>query len=163
MVWQLLKDKGEDIFRMKGVLAIAHAKERFVYQAVHMQFNGQFDSPWADSDDARESKLVFIGRNLDHEVIKADFVACLSTPELQEEKKKSLRFAVGDKVKCYTGDGWENGEVVALMYREDCFDPGVVVPYQIQLDNGLLIFAPADDDQCIRSAKRSQIRLPWEK
>ena len=32
----LLRARGEDLFRMKGVLAVAHAKQRFVYHAVHL-------------------------------------------------------------------------------------------------------------------------------
>jgi len=32
----ILQRKGEDIFRMKGVLAVAHSKQKFVYHAVHM-------------------------------------------------------------------------------------------------------------------------------
>ena len=39
-IGELLNTRGEDIFRMKGVLAIAHAEKRFVYHAVHMTFNG---------------------------------------------------------------------------------------------------------------------------
>jgi G3E family GTPase len=35
-IGQLLEQRGEDIFRMKGVLAIAHAEQRFVFHAVHM-------------------------------------------------------------------------------------------------------------------------------
>jgi G3E family GTPase len=32
----LLEEKGVDIYRMKGVLSIAHAKQKFVFHAVHM-------------------------------------------------------------------------------------------------------------------------------
>ena len=60
----ILKTKGTDIYRMKGVLAIAHAKERFVFHAVHMLMDGTFEAEWAD-DEPRESKLVFIGKDLD--------------------------------------------------------------------------------------------------
>merc|ERR1712196_396780 len=59
----LLQEKGADIFRMKGVLTIKNAEQRFVYQAVHMIFNGNFTEPWGP-DEERESKLVFIGKNL---------------------------------------------------------------------------------------------------
>merc|ERR1712118_94958 len=108
----VLREKATDIYRMKGVLAIEHAEQKFVYQAVHMIFNGNFEDPW-EPDEVRESKLVFIGKNLDHEALRAAFIACVSTPESQEKKLKALRFAVGDKVKCNTGGGWAPGEVVA--------------------------------------------------
>merc|ERR1712224_159508 len=39
----VLREKATDIYRMKGVLAIAHARQKFVYQAVHMIFNGNFE------------------------------------------------------------------------------------------------------------------------
>ena len=55
-VSKMLETKGADIFRMKGVLSIAHAEKRFVYQAVHMIFNGTFDEPWG-KDEVRESKV----------------------------------------------------------------------------------------------------------
>jgi len=59
---------------------------------------------------------------------------------------------MGDKVKCNTGEGWKVGEVVALMYRDDYMPPGVVAPYQVKLDDGNCIYAPADEDELIRKA-----------
>ena len=55
---------GEDIFRMKGVLAVAHAHQKFVYHSVHMTFSGGFEEPWQPAE-PRQSKMVFIGKNLD--------------------------------------------------------------------------------------------------
>ena len=59
-VGTLLQEKGKDLYRMKGVLAIKFAEEKFVYQAVHMIFNGNFDEEKWQSDEKRCSKLVFI-------------------------------------------------------------------------------------------------------
>merc|ERR1719252_401275 len=149
----VLRTQATDIYRMKGVLSIAHSKKKFVYQAVHMIFNGNFedDEVWADGEE-RESKLVFIGKNLDKEALKSGFAKCAMTPGLEEEKKKKLRFAVGDAVECRTSAGWSKGKVVALMYRDEFMPEGVIAPYQVQLDKGDLIYAPADDDQLIRKA-----------
>jgi G3E family GTPase len=148
-VGELLQTKGADIFRMKGVLAIANADDKFVYQAVHMIFNGNFDEPWS-KDEERESKLVFIGKNLDHAALKAGFAACAVNTEAIDKKKKQLRFGVGQQVECNAQDGWQKGEVVKLLYRDDGMPPGMVAPYQVKLQSGGLIYAPADDDQCIR-------------
>jgi len=151
-VGKILQEKGANIFRMKGVLAIENAEEKFVYQAVHMIFNGNFDpiEKWAP-DEARTSKLVFIGKNLDHAELKASFAACACTPEAREKKLKQLRFAVGAKVQCNTGGGaWKNGEVVALMYRDEYMPPGMVAPYQVKIEGGDLIYAPEDSDELIR-------------
>lgn len=148
-VGNLLRNRGADIFRMKGVIAVAHAKEKFVYHAVHMIFGGNFMDVWA-SDEERVSKLVFIGKNLDKEELTASFQGCLATQELSEKKRKMLRFAVGDEVECRSAKGWCKGKIVALMYREDFMSPGMVAPYQIKLDEGDLIYAPEDIDELIR-------------
>ena len=42
-VGNILREKGADIYRMKGILSIAFSDMKFVYQAVHMIFNGDFD------------------------------------------------------------------------------------------------------------------------
>eukprot|EP00747_Dinoflagellata_sp_TGD_P167302 gnl/TRDRNA2_/TRDRNA2_191450_c0_seq1.p1 gnl/TRDRNA2_/TRDRNA2_191450_c0~~gnl/TRDRNA2_/TRDRNA2_191450_c0_seq1.p1 ORF type:complete len:324 (+),score=71.33 gnl/TRDRNA2_/TRDRNA2_191450_c0_seq1:398-1369(+) len=149
----LLKDKGNDIFRMKGVLAIQHSEQKFVYQAVHMIFNGDFNytEPWRP-DEPRESKLVFIGKNLDHEQLRESFRACLATPESFQNKLKNLRFKIGDRVECHMGDDeWIPGEICALMFRdEEDMSPGEVAPYRIHLDDGNFTFAPVDVDHVIR-------------
>jgi G3E family GTPase len=73
---QLLQTKGVDIFRMKGILNIAGADERFVFQGVHMLFDGKADRPWKQGE-TRKNELVFIGRNLDEAQLKEDFRQCL--------------------------------------------------------------------------------------
>ena len=75
----------------------------------------------------------------------------IQTPELIAKRKLALRFAVGDAVECRTGDGFVPGKVTAHLYRDDFMPPGVTAPYQIQLDNGNLIWAPEDDDKFIRA------------
>ena len=74
---KLLQTQGPDIFRMKGILNIAGEDDRFVFQGVHMLFEGKPDRPWKDSE-TRKNELVFIGRNLDEAQLKADFLACLN-------------------------------------------------------------------------------------
>ena len=147
----ILQEKGTDIYRMKGVLSIAHAEERFVYQAVHMIFTGNFMEKW-EPDETRESKLVFIGKNLNRQELTDAFMACAVSPEAQEKRRKSLRFSIGTKVECNTGPTWSKGEVVALLYRDEFMSPGMVAPYQVKLDSGDLIYAPADEDEVIRKA-----------
>jgi len=72
---ELLRERGVDIFRMKGFLSIAGDANRFVFQGVHMLFDGQPEKPWGDAP--RLNQLVFIGRNLDEQTITSGFDACL--------------------------------------------------------------------------------------
>jgi G3E family GTPase len=72
---ELLRKRGVDIFRMKGFISLAGESRRFVFQGVHMLFDGQPDRPWGDSP--RRNQLVFIGRNLDEESMREGFEACL--------------------------------------------------------------------------------------
>ena len=76
----LLRDRGADILRSKGVLCVAGSDDRFVFQGVHMQLalGSSADGaarPWAP-DEPRDNRLVFIGRNLDRQALQAGFDAC---------------------------------------------------------------------------------------
>ena len=72
---KLLQEKGTDIYRMKGVLAMKVCAERYVYQGVHMLFTGETLTPWGA--DKRVNRLIFIGRNLDRDALQASFESCL--------------------------------------------------------------------------------------
>lgn len=72
----LLQTQGPDIFRMKGILNIAGEDHRFVFQGVHMLFDGTRDRQWKPNE-TRKNELVFIGRNLDEAQLREDFRACL--------------------------------------------------------------------------------------
>lgn len=73
----LLREKGADIFRAKGVLAIAGEAKRLVFQAVHMQFRIGFGQNWRPRD-KKQSQLVFIGRNLDAAALRNSFLRCVA-------------------------------------------------------------------------------------
>ena len=73
---ELLANQGPDIFRMKGVLSFRGAKSRYVFQGVHMLFDGRMDRPWRDGEKA--NSLIFIGRNLNREALNAGFESCLT-------------------------------------------------------------------------------------
>eukprot|EP01031_Cornospumella_fuschlensis_P033807 gene33807-40907_t len=66
----------------------------------------------------------------------------------------ALRFQVGDRVECRIGPhpvkGWAPGRIIKLYYSEPNWPPNMIVPYQIALHDGRLIFAPQDTDQVIR-------------
>lgn len=76
-VWlgTLLRERGVDIFRMKGFISIAGDPRRMVFQGVHMLFDAQPDRLWGDTP--RQNQLVFIGRNLDETSMREGFDRCL--------------------------------------------------------------------------------------
>ena len=71
---RLLQMQGPDIFRMKGIVAVAGEDQRFVFQGVHMLFDGQPGDAWAQ--ETRSCQLVFIGRNLDEDALREGFRGC---------------------------------------------------------------------------------------
>jgi G3E family GTPase len=72
----LLRTKGQDIFRMKGLLAIKGRAMRFVFQGVHMLMDGKPGKEWGD--EPRRSAIIFIGRNLDRAELTEGFKSCLA-------------------------------------------------------------------------------------
>ena len=72
----LLRTKGQDIFRMKGVLAVKGRSMRFVFQGVHMLMDGKPDREWGN--EPRHNTLIFIGRNLDRKELNEGFRSCLA-------------------------------------------------------------------------------------
>ena len=73
---ELGHEKGEDIFRLKGVLSFKGVPDRVVFQGVHAIMDGQTDRPWGS--DQRYNKVVFIGRNLDKSELESGLRACLA-------------------------------------------------------------------------------------
>jgi G3E family GTPase len=70
----LLREKGTDIFRMKGILNLKGASQRYVFQGVHMLFDGREDRAWGAS--LRANDLVFIGKNLDRAALTQGLEQC---------------------------------------------------------------------------------------
>jgi G3E family GTPase len=73
---RLLVEKGGDILRMKGVLAVAGWKRRYVFHGVRMLLDGGAGPPW-HSGEPRTNRLVFIGRRLHRRQLENWFTECL--------------------------------------------------------------------------------------
>ena len=73
----VITEQGANILRMKGILNLRGDPDQFVFQGVHMLFEGRPGRRW-EKDEERTNRLVFIGRNLDKEKIVDGFNACLS-------------------------------------------------------------------------------------
>jgi len=74
----VITEQGAKIMRMKGILNLRGDPDQFVFQGVHMLFEGRPGRRWGD-DEERVNRLVFIGRDLDKEKIVSGFQACISS------------------------------------------------------------------------------------
>ncbi|MFY0615391.1 MAG: GTP-binding protein [Hyphomicrobiaceae bacterium] len=72
---EFVQERGVDILRTKGILALAGHEQRYVFQGVHMVMDSDWGQPWK-ADEKRASRLVFIGRNLDPAELETAFAAC---------------------------------------------------------------------------------------
>ena len=61
---------------MKGILSVEGFPERYVFQGVHALFSGEAAAAWKVGEE-RRSKMVFIGRGLDPELLRAGFDECV--------------------------------------------------------------------------------------
>lgn len=67
--------QGPNILRSKGILAFKGEPRRFVFQGVHMILDGDLQRDWK-AGETRESRLVFIGRDLNENELRKGFEAC---------------------------------------------------------------------------------------
>ncbi|MFG3552148.1 CobW family GTP-binding protein [Streptomyces sp. NPDC047725] len=74
---ELVEERGGDLYRLKGIVALDDHPRRFVLQGVHRMFDFRPASSWGK--DPRDSKVVFIGRDLDREALTAGLLACRQT------------------------------------------------------------------------------------
>ncbi len=72
---KLLQTRGQDILRSKGILNFSSTDDRYVFQGVHMLMDASTMGAWPEGK-ARNSRVVFIGRNLDSMGLKEGFESC---------------------------------------------------------------------------------------
>ncbi len=73
----LIQTYGADMLRYKGVLNIEGQANRMIFQGVHMLMGGTPGKPWA-ADEVRDSKMVFIGRNLPKRIFVEGLAYCVA-------------------------------------------------------------------------------------
>ena len=129
-----MSEKAEDLFRYKGILAVKGMDQKFVFQGVHMLFGGDFsdDFLWKEGEE-RESRFVFIGRNLDHDALQAGLMDC---------KAEKLRFRVGDRVYANIGE-FAEGKILK------CWDQGNPYRVEIQNEERTNVWVPVDNDNYV--------------
>ena len=80
MPWlqDLIATEGQKILRSKGILAFKGDEDRYVFQGVHMMLEGDHQRKWKEGE-PRESRLVFIGRELPEQTIRDGFENCITS------------------------------------------------------------------------------------
>ena len=121
------------LFSPVSPLLSPHPKvdRKFVFQGVHMLFQGNFTSKWK-AKEKRQNKFVFIGRNLPIARLEAEF---------KDLYVKELRFPVGAAVRANVGK-FKAATVVKH------WDEGNA--YRLRLSNGEEVWAPVDEDEFIK-------------
>jgi G3E family GTPase len=76
-IQDLVAVEGPNILRCKGILSFKDDPQRFVFQGVHMILDGDHQRPWQDGE-KRDSRIVFIGRNLPEDRIRQGFETCVA-------------------------------------------------------------------------------------
>ena len=76
-VQDLVQKEGPSILRCKGILSFKNDDQRFVFQGVHMILDGDHQRPW-NTGEKRDSRIVFIGRNLPGKTITEGFESCIA-------------------------------------------------------------------------------------
>lgn len=74
-IQEVAQQFGTDILRLKGIIEFQNDPDRFVIQGVHMLLEGDHQRPWKPTE-PRTSRLVFIGRDLPEDVLRAGFDRC---------------------------------------------------------------------------------------
>jgi len=135
-VQRLIVDDGANLYRYKGVIAVKGMDNKFIFQGVGMLFSGGCsDAVWGKNE-KRESRFVFIGKNLDKDFYREAFLACCDD---------KLRFNEGDDVMVNVGM-FKPGKVIKK------WDEGNAYRVEVQDARKTNVWAPVDSDVYIRKA-----------
>jgi len=136
-ITELIKTKSTELYRYKGVIAVRGKEQKFVLQGVHMLFSAEFTSTKWKADESRECRFVFIGKNLDKQMLHDGFMKCKVTGE--------LRFKIGDAVKVCVGENeYQAAEVLKTWHEGNA--------YRVRLEGGAEGWIPFDHEELIQAA-----------
>jgi len=79
----VIRNFGANIYRAKGIINISGSPNKLVFHGVHELFDTNNDTPWG-KDDKKTNKLVFIGKDLNKDMLQAGFGYCLKENEENE-------------------------------------------------------------------------------
>lgn len=133
---RLIRVDGANLYRYKGVIAVKGVEEKFIFQGVGMLFSGGFDKTKWRPDEKRESRFVFIGKNLDAEFYREGFNAC--------KVDRPLRFSIGSLVRANVGS-WKEGKVIKQ------WDEGNAYRIELTDKKKTNVWAPIDIDAYVQA------------
>jgi len=133
---RLIQVDGANLYRYKGVIAVKGVDEKFIFQGVGMLFSGGFDKTKWRPEEKRESRFVFIGKNLDAEFYREGFNAC--------KVDRPLRFPLGTQVQANVGT-WREGKVIKQ------WDEGNAYRIELNDKKKTNVWAPIDIDAYVKA------------
>jgi G3E family GTPase len=74
---QMLQTYGSQMMRYKGILYMENADSKVVFQGIHQLMGSDIVEKWAD-DETRQSKMVFIGKDLPQSALMEGLNGCLA-------------------------------------------------------------------------------------
>lgn len=136
-IQRLIGEDSAKLYRYKGIISVKGIPQKFIFQGVGMNFDGGFcDIDWKD-DETRESRFVFIGKNLDPKLYRDGFIAC--------KEDAPLRFEVDQIVECNIDGAYKVGKI--LMH----WDEGNAYRIEVQNVDKSNVWAPVDIDEYVRA------------
>jgi G3E family GTPase len=79
---RLVQSDGDKLMRMKGILNFHNEARQFYFHSVHMLLDAKPGRRWADGD-TRESKFVFIGKDLNQASLQRGFLDCVQSAAVE--------------------------------------------------------------------------------
>eukprot|EP00934_Nitzschia_sp_Nitz4_P001256 Nitzschia sp. Nitz4//scaffold204_size40132//14259//15434//NITZ4_007541-RA/size40132-processed-gene-0.11-mRNA-1//1//CDS//3329541470//1256//frame0 len=134
-IQRLIGEDGANLYRYKGIISVRGVDRKFIFQGVGMLFTGGFSETLWKKDEIRESRFVFIGKNLDHDFYRQGFLAC--------KQDAPLRFPIGTVVEANVGT-FQRGKVIRH------WDEGNAYRIELEDEEKTNIWAPVDIDAYVR-------------
>jgi hypothetical protein len=111
-----------------------------------------------DDDDGGVTSRPLVPKQ-QHSAIGTPGAGALAQYTTTDKHAMVLRFVVEDEVSCNVGGAWRTGRVRCVWWQEPSWPADRWAPYQVELSDGTVIYAPMDDDKAIRRAAPSSAAI----
>jgi G3E family GTPase len=88
-----LNRKNVEVYRVKGILQFKNLDQKIIFQAVNNQYSSEEGGLWKEEE--RLSKIVFIGKHLDREYLRAGLKVCSSSEVFDPQSFYSSMLELG--------------------------------------------------------------------